>query len=210
VSLALIKWLGEVWRARILEQDRQRNSIEIERLRRDLQRDIQLLLKRQEQSFNLSITSHMANVAFDKHIAFCEEYAQCAIQCVDKLFKVDSADNTLLTFGELAQIRQKYAPWVPSNVIQNLLPFEGALFQVNSKYVLLQNNASFSDKAAVSKEMLSTFSQIIGMPSADENGNSEIAIQYILTYLQNILGISEITQLRSIFVKRAIQDSENV
>lgn len=33
-----------------------------------------LILQTAKQEFDLAITSHMANTAFDKHVAFCLEY----------------------------------------------------------------------------------------------------------------------------------------
>src|SRR4051794_35049823 len=74
-----------------------------------LQHEVQLALKQRDQSFNLSITSHMANVLFDKHVAFCEEYAARAHQCVRELFRDGPSENAMSIFQELTAIRQKHA-----------------------------------------------------------------------------------------------------
>lgn len=46
----------------------------------------QLFLQQQQNQFTLGAASHMANVAFDKHVEFCEEYISEMHKTVSTLF----------------------------------------------------------------------------------------------------------------------------
>ncbi|HUU12828.1 MAG TPA: hypothetical protein VM182_03850, partial [Terriglobia bacterium] len=46
-----------------------------------------LLLLEAQNSFSIGTTSHMANVAFDKHVLFCEEYVTEMFKALTTLFR---------------------------------------------------------------------------------------------------------------------------
>jgi hypothetical protein len=131
---ALAKFFGEQWAKKILEKDRHMYATEIEKLRDQLQFATQMTLKQRDHFFNLSVTSHMATVAFDKHVAFCEEYVAQAYSAVKELFRDGPSQNAMKVAHDLGTIRQRYAPWVTADILKNLKPFEDAIFRIGTRH----------------------------------------------------------------------------
>jgi hypothetical protein len=216
VVMWLSSWLGKVWAARILESDRQKYTIEIERLRTRLQQETQLLLKQRDQSFNLSVTSHMATVAFNKHLDFCEEYAQRVNKGLSDLLASGPSPDAMTIAEELKLIRQKHAPWVTNDITEKLKPFELALLQVGTSARINQNMGGFiAERSNYINEMYITFCQVTGADVTDIRGvpveqKPEIQVNRMFGHLQDVLGISELATLRSIVLKRAMQEREDI
>jgi hypothetical protein len=204
IVVGFASWLGKVWAARILEQDRKKYTAEIEELKARLQHEMQFALKQRDQSFNLSITSHMANVLFDKHVAFCEEYAARAHQCVRELFRDGPSENAMSIFQELTAIRQKHAPWVTADILEKLKPFEEAVWNIGygSKYADVLDTPSHCTHTKNINALLN----IIGQQVKDGEVKPEIRADQVLIYLQDALRISELARLRSVVVRKAMQD----
>ena len=169
-----------------------------------------MTLKERDHFFNLSVTSHMATVAFNKHGAFCEEYVAQAYSSVKKLFRDGPSQNAIDVAQKLGEIRQRHAPWVTADILKNLKPFEDAIFRVGTTSLALGSGADIPDRPREIKEMIDTFSHVIGQPGEDGKINPDIGPDQVVVHLQNILGISELTQLRRTIALRAIQDSGQV
>ena len=64
-------------------------------------------LQRQQQIFNLGATSHMANLAFDKHAEFCEKYMSEVHQIVTDLrvrsSNADAINEHFMNLRELTE-----------------------------------------------------------------------------------------------------------
>lgn len=45
-----------------------------------------LAIQQKHEIFNLGVTSHMANVAFNKHVEFCEKYITKVNECIEHFF----------------------------------------------------------------------------------------------------------------------------
>jgi hypothetical protein len=201
IVIGLSSWLGKVWASRILEQDRKKYTIEIEELKARLQHEMQLVLKQQDQYFNLSVTSHMATVVFDKHVAFCEEYAARAIKAVEELSAYGLSENVLSIPPELKQIRKRYAPWVTEDITKKLKRFEDAIIDIGLK-------AKYQPMSETLTQAKNNLLNIIGLPE-EGNENLDIQADQIIVFLQNALNISELAYLRDVVAKKAIQISSN-
>ncbi len=75
-----------------------------------------------QDALQIGVASHMAQVAFDKHVSFCEEY----ISEVSKVLHVSTRQeerSDLLATG----IRQKWAIWLSSELDADLRGLERKL-----------------------------------------------------------------------------------
>jgi hypothetical protein len=167
---------------------------------------MQLVLKQQDQYFNLSVTSHMATVVFDKHVAFCEEYAARAIKAVEELSKYGLSEKAMSIPPELRQIRKKYAPWVTEDITKKLKCFEDAIFDIGHKAKYA--HAMESPMSETLTQAINNLLNIIGLPE-EGNENLDIQADQIIVFLQNALKISELAYLRDAVAKKAIQISSN-
>ncbi|MBI3597554.1 MAG: hypothetical protein HY203_10415 [Nitrospirae bacterium] len=174
----------------------------------------QIELKEREHFFNLSVTSHMANVAFDKHVAFCEKYLEQVNKGMGKLFSEGPSRSTIDIVRKLNAIRNSYAPWVTADVVEKLQPFEDALWRIGTTSISVDSGAD-PNLAKRYDEMNIMFLQILKLDSKalkERPGyleRPEIGHDQILIHLQNVLGISELTRLRLAVVKNAIQSIDN-
>ncbi len=79
-----------------------------------------------QNAFSVGVTSHMAQVAFDKHVGFCEEY----LKTVSRVLR-DSAqqrdESALLAAGELVGVRQRWAIWLTDDLDEEFSRLEVAL-----------------------------------------------------------------------------------
>ena len=162
-------------------------------------------LKQREHFFNLSVTSHMAKVAFDKHAAFCEEYVTRVNLGVRELFRDGPSKSAMAIGQDLTSIRQKHAPWVPAEVLEKLKPFEEAVWKVGTTAGYITDAPSASDHQARIDDMWKTFSQILNFAFRDAEQRPEIRVDQIILYMQAVLGIAELHRLRTAVVKQAIQ-----
>lgn len=67
-----------------------------------------LELQVKQQLFNLSVASHMATVAFDKHVQFSEQYLARMQQGLTELFQNGPTKESLKFCGDLADIRRAF------------------------------------------------------------------------------------------------------
>lgn len=86
-----------------------------------------LELQEANQAFTLGVSSHMANVAFDKHAAFAEEYMSCVTARLPELFQAGPTVTAMGIADDLQSIRAKHSAWLDEELENRLLPFERAL-----------------------------------------------------------------------------------
>lgn len=90
-------------------------------------------LQNKQQDFILGTASHMAQVAYDKHVIFCEEYIERVERGRQELFREGVSRNALNIGRELVNIRQKHAAWLTKEIEDSLKPFEQALIMIGAK-----------------------------------------------------------------------------
>ncbi|MBU1864071.1 MAG: hypothetical protein KKH94_10445, partial [Candidatus Omnitrophica bacterium] len=66
-------------------------------------------LQKKQDFFNLGITSHMAQVAFDKHVEFCEEYMKELHETVSTLFERGPTDKVMKHVSNFYELKHKYS-----------------------------------------------------------------------------------------------------
>jgi transcription termination factor NusB len=159
-------------------------------------------LQRQQQIYNLSVTSHMANIAFDKHVEFCEAYINKMNDGIRKLLSEGPKPEALSFAKDLTQLRIKYMPWLTEDIVKKISKYEDQLGKIGFKCGSL-DCAKFDDKlrAKLYDEIDNIFSEVVRGTNEDEESMSD----KIVTHLQELLGIKELTMLRQNVIKEALK-----
>jgi hypothetical protein len=178
-------------------------------LRDQASHDRQLLLQDSQNWFSLGATSHMANVAFDKHVQFSEEYAAEVHNTLHTLFREGPSDEVFKHTTEFYSIQQKYAVWLTTQMELDLALFESALRKIGAHAGYLQSTKNASDSQQRIAEMYKIFADVMGSKwmGAEWNGEKlteELAITMVIRRLRGILGTEEFTAIRAALLAQAI------
>lgn len=148
----------------------------------------------------------MANVAFDKHIEFCERYMQ----------EVQSTVNTLVSRGQRGQfgehlrtfyaLKKEYAAWIPEDILKELMPFEAALNKIDALSELSEDLKGYDNerREGIIDRKYQIFRDIMNLEEKKDEEGSEIALDRIKEKIRSILGITELTKIRSMLIKEAL------
>ncbi|HTR00774.1 MAG TPA: hypothetical protein VMH83_12320 [Candidatus Acidoferrum sp.] len=172
----------------------------------------QILLQESQQRFALGASSHMANVAFDRHAAFADEYICEVFKTLDTLFKHGPTEEAFPHAGKLLSIRKKYAVWLTPEIDKMLQAIEGALRTVGANKCLLMSSIEGEARQKVISEMYKVFADILGkenMGSDTWQGvalSDEVAIAGVIQGLRIVLGTAELTKIRSALIDKALQN----
>ena len=158
-----------------------------------------------QNHFSLGASSHMANIAFDKHVQFSEEYAEEVFKTLATLFKKGPTPEVLQHTGNLYTLQQKYAVWLTSKVEKDLETFESALRRLGANAGYIQDAPSANDRQQRLEAMYQTFAEVMGFEKwQGEQLTDELAISMMIRRLRKILGTEELTEMRSTIVSKAI------
>lgn len=164
-----------------------------------------LELQLQQHLFNLGAMSHMANVAFDKHVEFCEHYMVEVHKTLSTLFKEGPTKKTLEHANRFVEIKQEYAAWVTDDISEQLFPFEQALRELGAAKVFVTTIAGEPEyegqrKMAV-KQVWDKFNDILTIRG--EQPDEHVAIEAVKKKLREILDIEDLTKLRKGLILQA-------
>jgi hypothetical protein len=160
-----------------------------------------------ENAFILSAASHMAQRAFDRHVEFCEKYVQEVNNGLRTLFEKGPTAEALNIAYSLSQIRREFVLWETKDVAAVLSQFEKALREMGADKYYLKNVPVGDNRSKLVDKIYGTFKNILGLddlPNEPNQPKEEIAAAYIIAYLQNHLGISELTNLRKHYITEAM------
>lgn len=153
-------------------------------------------LQQKEQMFNLGIASHMANVAFDKHIEFCELYIQQMQAGLGDLLAKGPTIQVLKFCGKLGDTRFRYRAWITSEVWDRLLLFEVALRKLGASASVLEHSPVSEGSSQAADQMDKLFQGILALKEGTEL-DKEAAASRVIRHLQDFLGIEELSRLRA-------------
>lgn len=168
-------------------------------LRDDWQHAKNIHLQNKQQDFILSTSSHVAEVAYDKHVSFCEEYIQRVQEGRQEMFR-DGASPKMINIGrDLVVIRQKHSAWLTDEIENQLKPFENVLIEIGAKegYLIRTAGQEIDDqKREIIDKIYKSFGLVLGheKPSNDEEAN--LHIDKVIDKIRDILGIKTMTKLR--------------
>lgn len=165
----------------------------------------QLSLQREQNYYTLSISSHMANKAFDKHVDFCEEYISEIRKMLTNLFP-DSDKSKVMDYAEnLKGVRINNIPWVTKEINDKLKSFENKLTSLGAKWRNHQVQiGSLEQKLSKGKEINDAFGKLFGY-KIKENTAKEEYIDTVEFGMQELLGINELTKLRQQVLSEAMK-----
>ena len=159
-----------------------------------------------QQFFSLGITSHMAEVAFDKHVEFCEKY-------------IAEVHNTILTFiregptekgqehgRNLIGIRIEYDTWITEDITNSLKHFEDAVFRIGTQTHLAKQTSSSAVGQTAYEKADALWDDVLGnLLDKSKKSDENIAVESVKKKIRDILGIEKLTQLRGVLISKAIE-----
>ncbi len=165
-------------------------------------------LEEAKNRFTVGATSHMANVAFDKHVQFCEEYAAEVNRTLAFLFKRGPHSDVMQNASTLMGVRTKWSVWITPEIEKQLGKFESALRKIGANAWLLEGLRVSDDRTEAVKEAYGSFAAVMGWEKFQGEAvpTRDVAAEKIVEGLRKALGIGELTRLRSDLMKRAMDN----
>ena len=169
-----------------------------------------LVVQRDQQHFVLGVTSHMADVAFDRHVEFCEKYITQMQETLSTLFRDGPTSKCLELSGKLADTRLSFRTWLTSDIQDKILPFEQALTNIATKNIELEGLPVGENRTQAVEEMFNTFADVLGLARQEGRGKADEAVvaSRIMDHLQDILGVKQLVRLRITLVDEAVRTLE--
>jgi hypothetical protein len=194
----LLAWLVKALVSQSLSRD-------LEAFKAELKRAHAIEMEEARNRFTVGATSHMADVAFDKHVQFCEEYTAEVHHALAFLFKKGPNADVLQNATALMNVRTKYSVWLSPEIETQLEKFEGALRKIGANAWLLGELRADEDRTDAIKEAYGAFAAVMGWEKwqGEAVKTRDVAAEKVIEGLRKVLGISELTRLRAELVKRA-------
>jgi hypothetical protein len=164
-------------------------------------------LASQNNAFNLSATSHMANVAFDKHVAFAEKYVLEVHRCMGELFRKGATEDAFGLACSLYNIRREYLLWETESITKNLDEFEQALQNMGAQMIGLRNLAPSEERTKKVDEVFGILKKILDLRDAPESLSDEIVGKMVIQRMRELLGVEGLTALRRHYQDEALKRS---
>jgi hypothetical protein len=176
--------------------------------------DRSLLAQQFQNSFTMGATSHMAIVAFDKHVAFSEEYVSAMFEILTVLFREGPCSKALEGASTLTGIRKRWELWITPQVEADLERFEAALRTMGVAAHVVEKFPGSERHGELVKQMYSKFAEVMGskvMGSTEWEGKQiteEVALFTIIGKFRKVLGVEELTNLRARLVSQALERNQ--
>ena len=176
--------------------------------------DRSVRLDESRNRFTIGATSHMASVAFDKHATFCEEYVAEMQNALRNLFASGPRPEFMAHANNLRLIRHKWVLWLTPELETELTRYEAAVRSVGTQALTLKYFPADADADAEETEgrskfaaaMSRKFAEVAGLEVWMGEASEESAVAAILDKLRHVLGVDELTHLRSELVRRALEN----
>ena len=171
----------------------------------------QIELNRTERLHALSVSSHMAIKAFDKHAEFAERYMGEVKETIRILWSEGTTENAYTQSRKLTDIRVEYAVWIAKETNQRFRPFEKALRTIglNEKQAS-KRPAGNEFREKLLDESSRLWHDILEVEQEiDSESDTQVALEIghsdVLDKIQELVGINELTSLRLSAMKEANQ-----
>ena len=164
-------------------------------------------LQQRRQLFNLGVASHMAKVAFDKHVQFFEQYITKMQQGLTQLFATGPPGESLRFCSELVEIRLSFRAWITEDIESRVMPFEDALRQMGARKIALEGLSPGPERSRVVNEIFQIFSDVVGLKREGQIDET-LAPRRIMSHLQDLLEVQQLSRLRRAVVQGAIDALE--
>jgi hypothetical protein len=154
-----------------------------------------------------SAGSHMAVVAFNKYVQFCEEYTDLFRETLRGIVQTGPHENALTYAADLSRLRTRWALWVTDEVNALLERFEKTLRQMGSDAHLSapELGARVPNRPEIINRMYKAFADLFELGNwAGEEANKDLAVARMMSLLKETLGIEQFGQLRQMTLRRAL------
>ena len=164
--------------------------------------------------FTIGATSHMANVAFDKHVLFCEEYVAEVSKALDTLVRRGPHREVLPHANNLYDIRRKWVVWVTPQIEAKLEQFEAALRTIGAQAILFALPVGSPGRSEAIQKAHKAYAEVMGLEwRVEEHKLEQLANERnadrAITRLRAVLGTDELTRLRTELVNRALENLDS-
>jgi len=161
-------------------------------------RDARAILSDQ-QRFALSVTSHMADIAFDKHVELCEEFIKELFTTLQCLMDDPQNHSVALTRANLTgDVIRKYALWTTPELQLQLEQFEKAVRHVSTEGFMAEKNPGIESRHRVVELVLALVDPTSDDPKKE---TKRLAYKELIDTARQILGVKELTALRQSVLK---------
>lgn len=152
-------------------------------------------LLQNEQMYNFSASSHIANTVFDKQVLFCEEYIRLVLESFKSLQGKKNWSEAHSFARDLTMLRLKNMCWLTAEIDRNLHAFEQKLRTVGagSDYLSISkvNGGDEKHRDAVAREMLEIKSAFMDVLRVSGN-QKEASLLTLSKNLRKIMGVEEL------------------
>jgi hypothetical protein len=156
-----------------------------------------------QNTYALGATSHMATVAFDKHVSFCEEYVADTIRTMMFLFRRGPDAEAVKYADDLFKVRMHWTVWVTREMDAQLEAFENAVRRIGADAHLLTVE-DLQDRAMIVKRVYAEFAKVLNLKEwGDTDNPADVAVEAVVAYIRTVLRVSELTNLRTRLIENA-------
>jgi hypothetical protein len=145
----------------------------------------------------------MANVAFDKHVAFVEQYISTMQAGLTDLFTTGPPGESLKFSHKLEHVRLSFRAWITEDIEAKVMPFESALRNMGAHKIVLEGLPVGPERTRVVNEIYRIFSDVTGTPR-EGTIDETLAPRRIMTHLQDCLEARQLSLLRRVTIQAAI------
>lgn len=164
-----------------------------------------LLTLDRQNHFVLGASSHMANIAFDKHVVFAEAYVAEVQAALLTLFREGPTKEALIHAGALFDLRQTHALWLTAKMDSDLEAFESTLRKIGASAVYVENAPGGEQWVPHQEQMYKLFAEVMGWKEWNgEELSDERASALVVSGLRSVLGTEELTEMRGALVRKAV------
>ena len=163
-------------------------------LRDDTKHQKELIRQHDQQAFDLGATTHMADVVFDKHVLFCEEYMKEMLKAMETLFRKGLSSEGLDLASSLLKIRIYHATWLTNEIDEKLQKIEQAIRAIGAAAAYYDIDPKKAVASGEVDEKLDILKKVLNF--SKETPDPDIAIETGIKQVRNILGIEGLTNLR--------------
>jgi len=166
----------------------------------------ELEVQQKQFQFTLGAASHMANTAFDMHVNFCEKYMDEVHAILHTLFREGDTAEVLGNAGNLHQLREDFAVWLTDEIDEKLGKFEQGIRKLGADAQFIETTrgvSRYSEQRSIKIDSnFKLFSDIFGFDK-DAEIHEDYAIESTKKKVREILGVEELTGLRTHLLKEA-------
>ena len=173
----------------------------------------QLELQRSRQFFDLAVTSHMANTAFDRHVEFCEKYMREVHETFRTLMQDGPTKQATEHANKLYGLRLDYAAWVTDQMGEQLDCFKSALLGLGARTRYIETTGGRPrDATHYSRAIKESYDMWEGLLAEllkkESAPKTSITVEKTKTKIREILGIDELTRIRQWVISQATKSIE--